>query len=93
MFCQGLAFAIDGRASGDVVTPLAKAMVGEIPLALIKPDVAASTLRAKSGGQSVESRSCESLPFEMKTAPLSSVRLSEFSSFRYWSSVMKSGLE
>src|SRR5687767_3275390 len=67
-------------------------MVGDSSDASRMPSVTASALSARSGGQSVLLRSCDSRPFDMSILLLSSASEGAPSAFRNWSSVMPDGL-
>lgn len=68
-------------------------MIGESVEASSNPAVSVSALSANSGGQSVASRSWDSLPLDTPILALRSVRLIAPWVFRYPSSVMFSGLD
>lgn len=63
-------------------------MIGDSADASSLPPVSCSAFNARSGGHSVESRSCESRPFEMPILSASSVSDGAPSVSRYWLSVM-----
>ena len=65
--------------SFHAATPVARALAtsGDMSEALIAPPVTDSIFRASSGGQSTESRSCESLPCVIFIASQTSARFSD----------------